>query len=75
MTSPGPKRIIGMEGYAKGPLSPEPYPYQDGFAMKWLIADQILSKPEVNYDPAMGPVTSPWIEWGPYLLGRWREAP
>jgi hypothetical protein len=32
-----------------------------------VIADQIAGKPELNYDPAMGAVQSPWIVWGPYL--------
>lgn len=54
-------------GYAKSPLSPEPYAYEDGFGVKWLIADQIAGKPELNYDPAKGPVKSPWLAWGPYL--------
>lgn len=54
-------------GYAKSPLSPEPYPYEDGFGVKWLIADQITGKAELNYDPAKGAVRAPWIAWGPYL--------
>ena len=35
--------------------------------MKWLIADQIAGKPELNFDAAKGPVRSPWIAWGPDL--------
>ena len=35
--------------------------------MKWIIADQIAGKPELNYDPAKGAVRSPWVAWGPYL--------
>ncbi|MCX7016878.1 MAG: MBL fold metallo-hydrolase [Candidatus Sumerlaeota bacterium] len=58
-------RIYG--GYAVGPLNPEPFAYEEGFAVKWLIADQIAGKPELNYDPAKGPVRAPWIAWGPYL--------
>ena len=54
-------------GYATSPLNPEPYAYEGGFAVKWLIADQIAGKPELNYDPAKGPVRSPWIAWGPYV--------
>jgi hypothetical protein len=54
-------------GYAKTGLNPEPFAYEDGFGIKWLIADQIAGKPELNYDPAKGPVRSPWIAWGPYL--------
>jgi hypothetical protein len=58
-------RIYG--GYALSPLNPEPYAYEGGFAMKWIIADQIAGKPELNYDPAKGAVRSPWVAWGPYL--------
>ena len=58
-------RIYG--GYAGGILNPEPYAYEEGFSMKWLIAGQIDGKPELNYDPAKGPVRAPWMIWGPYL--------
>ena len=58
-------RIYG--GYVQGPLNPEPYAYEGGFSTKWLIADQIAGKPEMNYDAAKGPVVAPWVEWGPYL--------
>ena len=54
-------------GYATSPLNPEPYAYENGFAVKWVITDQINGKPEMNYDPSKGPVSSPWVEWGPYL--------
>jgi hypothetical protein len=58
-------RIYG--GYAGGPLNPEPYAYEGGLAVKWLIADQIAGNPELNYDPAKGQVRAPWTVWGPYL--------
>jgi hypothetical protein len=58
-------RIYG--GYATSPLNPEPHAYETGFAVKWLIADQISGNPELNYDPAKGPVKSPWLAAGPYL--------
>jgi len=58
-------RIYG--GWAGSPLNPEPHAYEEGFAVKWVIADQIAGKPELNYDPAAGAVQSPWIVWGPYL--------
>ena len=47
--------------------SPEPAAYETGFAVKWVIADQIAGKPELNFDQAKGAVRSPWIEWGPYI--------
>ena len=58
-------RIYG--GYAASPLNPEPHAYETAFAVKWLVADQIVGKPELNCDPAKGAVRSPWIAWGPYL--------
>ena len=54
-------------GYATSPLNPEPHSYESGFAVKWLIADQIATKPELNYDPAKGAVRAPWCAWGPYV--------
>ena len=54
-------------GYATTALNPEPYAYEEAFAMRWLIQDQIASKPELNYDPAKGAVKSPLLLWGPYL--------
>ena len=38
-------RVYG--GYALVPLNPEPYAYEEGFSVKWLIADQIAGKPEL----------------------------
>ena len=54
-------------GYAEVPLNPEPHAYETAFADKWVIADQIAGKPELNCDPAQGAVRSPWIAWGPHL--------
>lgn len=54
-------------GYATTPLNPEPFAYESGFSVKWLIADQIAGKPELNYDARKGPVRAPWVAWGPYL--------
>ena len=54
-------------GFAENGGSPEPYAYETGFAVKWVIADQIAGNPELNYDPAKGTVRAPWIAWGPYF--------
>ena len=43
-------------GYATTPLNPEPYAYDSGFAVKWLVLDRIA-----------GRLTGPWLAWGPYL--------
>jgi len=53
-------------GYATTNLNPEPYAYEQGFALKWLIEQQIAGDPALNYDPDLGPVEAPWIAWGPY---------
>ena len=45
----------------------EPKAYQNGFAVKWLIEEQLEGNPQLNADPAAGPVMAPWIAWGPYL--------
>lgn len=58
-------RIFG--GYATSELNPEPYAYEEAFAMRWVIQDQIKGAARLNYDPARGEVKSPLVVWGPYL--------
>jgi hypothetical protein len=50
-------------GYSLIPLSPEPFAYEDGFAVRWLILDQIEGGgvTGVTYENA------PVLLWGPYL--------
>jgi hypothetical protein len=48
-------RIYG--GYADTGTNPEPFAYQGGFAVKWLIGDRIRNRPKAR----------PWVGWGPYL--------
>lgn len=43
-------------GYASTPENPEPYAYESGFAVQWLIADRIQWSG-----------SGPWLGWGPYL--------
>jgi hypothetical protein len=54
-------------GFATTRLNPEPFAYQSGFAVKWLIERQIEGAPDLNFDPARGPVKAPWLAWGPDL--------
>jgi hypothetical protein len=54
-------------GYAKTRLNPEPYAYESGFAVKWLIGQQLQGDPALNDDAAKGAVKAPWLSWGPYL--------
>jgi hypothetical protein len=59
-------------GYAgEDRLNPEPYAYESGFAVKWLIEAQIQQMAsgqltaragDLNYNSAV-----PWIAWGPYM--------
>jgi hypothetical protein len=52
-------------GYASIALSPEPFAYESGFAVKWLIEDQIQGHPSLAFN---GPsARAPWLAWGPYL--------
>jgi hypothetical protein len=45
-------------GYATTALNPEPYAYQSGFAVKWLVQERIGGKALKR---------RPWVGWGPYL--------
>lgn len=54
-------------GYASTSLNPEPYAYESGFAVKWMIEQQINGDSALNYDSTSGSVGSPYLTWGPYL--------
>jgi hypothetical protein len=54
-------------GFAKTPLNPEPYAFESGFSVKWLIERQLQGDAELNFDPTKGPVKAPWLSWGPYF--------
>jgi hypothetical protein len=54
-------------GWATTRLNPEPYAYESGFSVRWLIEDQLKGDPALNYDPGKGQVRAPWLSWGPYL--------
>jgi Cu/Ag efflux protein CusF len=54
-------------GYATTSLNPEPYAYESGFSVKWLIEQQLKGDPALNFDSAKGDVKAPWLSWGPNL--------
>jgi hypothetical protein len=57
-------------GWASSTLNPEPYAYESGFAVKWLVAAQIEQRRSARVDPTAGNLddaNGPWIGWGPYL--------
>lgn len=58
-------RIYG--GWSGGRLNPEPYAYESGFVVRWLIQDQIAGNAALNYDAKRGDVRAPVLLWGPYL--------
>jgi hypothetical protein len=49
------------------PGNSEPFSYETGFAVKWLIERQLAGDAALNYNPAKGKVNAPWLSWGPYL--------
>ncbi len=52
-------------GYATTDLNPEPYAYETGFAVKWLIQKQIEGNPALSFQGE--DLRVPWLSWGPYL--------
>jgi hypothetical protein len=59
-------------GYATIDLTPEPYAYESGFAVKWLIESQINEMRGQAANPRAGTLdyvkrAAPLVLWGPYL--------
>ena len=59
-------------GYADDDLNPEPYAYEYGFSVKWVVEAQVLQARNGTIDPVAGDLnysngTVPWIAWGPYI--------
>lgn len=51
----------------------EPYAYQEGFAVKWLIETQIKKQPGTAFEGEGCKL--PWLAWGPYIWDNsWDES-
>jgi hypothetical protein len=64
-------------GYATTTLNPEPYAYESGFAVKWLIQAQISQIRTGHIDPVAGNLdynrgVAPWMVWSAYA---WADGP
>ncbi|MFA6572302.1 MAG: glycosyl hydrolase, partial [Bacteroidota bacterium] len=59
-------RIYG--GYATSQLNPEPYAYESGFTIKWLIEEQINGDTSLIFSGNRR--KAPWLSWGPYLWAK-----
>ncbi len=58
-------------GYASSALNPEPYAYESGFSVKWVIGEQIAQQqgaaPSALHGPLLAGANAPILLWGPYL--------
>jgi len=64
-------------GYGTTDLNPEPFAYESGFSVKWLIESQIDEMHGKPANPRVGTLdynkkAAPIIVWGPYL---WADGP
>ena len=64
-------RVYG--GYAITTLNPEPYAYEGGFSVKWVVESQVAQMrpdsqpPDTRIGDLDYNTVAPWLAWGPYL--------
>jgi len=46
-------------------LNPEPFAFESGFSVRWMIEKQLAGDPSLDFTPGTG--VAPWISWGPYI--------
>ncbi len=51
--------------YEDKSVNPEPYAFESGFSVKWLIERQLDGL--LPYEAPMGKPVAPYLSWGPYL--------
>ncbi len=65
-------------GYAITETNPEPYAYETGFSVKWLIEAQIEQMARGSVSERAGDLDyrfrAPWLAWGPYLWADGEQA-
>ena len=60
-----------IRAYTNNPAipSPEPFAFETGYAVKWVIEDQLTGATNLNWNSTNGPVVAPWLSWGAYTWG------
>lgn len=65
-------RVYG--GYSTSNWSPEPYAYENGLTVRWIVVGQqlMMRDPWPYWDTRIGDIrydngSAPWVAWGPYL--------
>jgi hypothetical protein len=62
---PNLKMVFLTSDVWRGNSGLEPEVYEEGFAVKWLIEDQLRGDPELAFEGKDR--KAPWLAWGPYL--------